>query len=120
MSVLILAGSKACEYDYCLTRSKSDEPDYQILKRIESVIKVETSGSPNLIINNIPHVDLLNAVIYIFSCLGTWFGFVIISFNPINIYKRLKSGETEIQISKRGLHAMIDKRIRRLTQVGRN
>lgn len=69
-----------CIYSYCVTNGRSDSSNYGT-----SAIRVETSAHPNLIVINMPYIDLSNTLVYTLSTLGTWFGLVIIEYNPLTI-----------------------------------
>lgn len=78
-----------CTYSYCITNGyskatklASDSDDEQI-----STIHVESFPSPSIYITYVPNLPFLDFVIYVCSTLGSWFGFVIVSFNPLNVYK---------------------------------
>lgn len=74
----------SCSYSYCVTIGYSDT--HTRVKRTErgSKIRVESPTHPNIYINYFPSVPLLDCIIYILSSLGTWFGLVIISCNPVS------------------------------------
>ena len=85
-----------CSYSYCSTAGYSSKPDFAYSgSNIGSTITVETSTHPNSFMTAFPQVPLLDFVIYVLSSLGTWFGFVIISCNPINLMKSKEPGKDE-------------------------
>lgn len=75
---------RPCKYSYCITLGMA-----RLLKDIKraSYIRVESNPYPNIYINYVASLPFLDFIIYVFSSLGTWFGFVIIQCNPIAIFK---------------------------------
>lgn len=76
---------RPCKYNYCITLGMARV--LQNMKR-ESYIRVESNPYPDIYINYVPSLPFLDFIIYVFSSLGTWFGFVIIKCNPISVFKR--------------------------------
>ena len=85
-----------CHYSYCLTTVDSAKSTFNSL----SSFRVETPANPTSFVTSYPQVPLLDFIIYVLSSLGTWFGFVIISCNPVNLMK------TEEELDKNRLNHM--------------
>ena len=87
-----------CQYDFCITMghaniARNEEPEKRI---IGSAIRVESPGQPNAFINYIPKLPLLDFIIYVMSSLGTWFGLVIISCNPVGFIKQMITSTSSV------------------------
>ena len=78
---------RSCHYSYCITKGQADYP----LKtsNLQSSVRINLPNYPDLIIENIPQIGLLDCIIYVLSTLGTWFGIVLISCNPIHLYHKI-------------------------------
>lgn len=77
-----------CDYNYCLMIGSADTSVAVYGDKVSSTLRVESPGMPYFSITFVPLVPLLDFIIYIFSSLGTWFGFVVISCNPILLIYR--------------------------------
>lgn len=75
-----------CKYAYCITTGKQQKKqEISGISKDVLTIRVETPLYPNISITYVPSLPFLDFIIYIFSSLGTWFGLVIISCNPVNL-----------------------------------
>lgn len=78
-----------CKHSYCITSGYANNAIQLGRSKPGSSIRVESSSSPDVNVQNFPKVTLLDMMIYIFSSLGIWFGFVIISFDPCERMKNI-------------------------------
>ena len=78
-----------CSVSYCLTSGYLGARSTFFSR---SNVRVETSTHPTSFVTSYPQVPLLDFIIYVLSSLGTWFGLVIVSCNPMNL---IKSGERQ-------------------------
>ena len=76
----------ACDYSYCLMLGNQDSSVALNGEAVSSSIRVESPGYPYVVITCVPQIPLLDSIIYVLSSLGTWFGLVIISCNPIKLF----------------------------------
>lgn len=74
---------KPCAYSYCITNGHSKSTKIVNESTDTSFIRIESPPRPNISIEYIPSLPLLDFFIFIFTSLGIWFGFVIININPI-------------------------------------
>lgn len=81
---------KKCDYSYCIMIGHADTTIVLDGTDAGSRIRVESPGFPFVSITYVPQVPLLDTIIYILSSLGTWFGLVIISCNPLVLYYKVK------------------------------
>ena len=81
--------TRLCSYSYCSTVGHSDTPVNIDDSKLGSTIRVESPSSPDTNTTYIPFLPSLDFVIYILSTLGTWFGLVIISCNPVNFIHKV-------------------------------
>lgn len=90
-----------CDYSYCLMIGSADTFVAVYGDIASSTLRVESPGMPYFSITAVPLVPLLDFIIYVFSSLGTWFGFVIISCNPILLICRKKRRSVDRNILRR-------------------
>ena len=77
-----------CKFEFCITDAHIDaKVDHG---KNGSIVRVESAPCPNMVTSNVPNVSLLDFVIYTLSSLGTWFGLVIISCNPLQYVTQAK------------------------------
>lgn len=81
---------RKCHYSYCITTGHayamiSDEG----IEDHSSAIRVESASGPDISVHYYPQMYLLDFIIYIFSSMGTWFGLVIISCNPVTAFTHI-------------------------------
>lgn len=77
-----------CHHHYCLTVGRAvTSIMFKNVQGSGSSILVDAPPYPDTDIIHLPNVPLIDSLIYILSSLGTWFGFVIISCNPISIIR---------------------------------
>lgn len=81
---------RKCHFSYCLTRGKSDFPSLDL--SVQSSIRVNLPDQPDMVIDEVPEIKLLDCIIFVLSTLGTWFGLVIISCNPLKLYRNFRQG----------------------------
>lgn len=79
-----------CIQSYCITAGSADNANEIGSTKPGSTVRVETPGLPDTFIFYQPKVSLLDFMIYVLSSLGTWFGLVIISCNPVVIFSQHK------------------------------
>ena len=71
-----------CRYSYC-----NNVGNYgQRSAKQGTTIRVDSPPGPELRIAAVPMISLLDLFVYASSSLGTWFGFVFITFNPLNLF----------------------------------
>ena len=78
-----------CMYSYCITSGHSKTTKVIVGSSEISFIRIESPPHPNIYIDYVPKLPFLDFFIFIFSSLGTWFGLVIISCNPVLLFKKL-------------------------------
>ena len=94
----------SCEHSYCLTTGHANQYSYGAQG---STIRVEIASAPTNHMEIVPQVPFLDFIIYVLSSLGTWFGLVIISCNPIKgiklyqEYKQKKQVQAQIVDNRR-------------------
>lgn len=95
----------ACDYSYCLMIGNQDSSVALHGEDVSSSIRVESPGYPYFFITCVPQVPLLDSIIYVLSSLGTWFGLVIISCNPIKLFDIFlhKTGKQNFRDERRDL-----------------
>lgn len=74
-----------CTYTYCLTVGHADTSIQFDGEKASSTIRIESPSNPETYTKYFPSLPFLDFIIYVFSSLGTWFGLVIISCNPLGI-----------------------------------
>lgn len=77
---------RSCSYNYCITNGKADNPPDDEPK---SSVRVNMADHPDSLIENLPQIKLLDCIVFVLSTLGTWFGLVLISCNPLNVYFKM-------------------------------
>lgn len=78
---------RSCRYSYCITRGRVGYPSQY--DKLKSSVRINLADNPDSVIENLPQVKLLDCVIFILSTLGTWFGLVLVSCNPLMLYRKL-------------------------------
>lgn len=81
--------ARPCSYSYCSTVGHADTSASLDNSKLGSTIRVESPSSPDTDTTYVPSLPFLDFVIYILSTLGTWFGLVIISCNPVNFIHKV-------------------------------
>src|SRR5688572_27676241 len=54
------------------------------------VFIINLPREPAMTINHLPELRLVEFLVYIFSCFGTWFGLSILHLNPLKLVKTVK------------------------------
>lgn len=112
-----------CVYSYCITVGHVD-PNIDVDGDTQGItIRVESPSNPDTRTKYVPMVTFLDLIIYVMSTLGTWFGLVVISCNPIVIlgvlYDRFKSKMTGIH-EQNVVHHRPNLRIRKVIVIRSN
>lgn len=89
-----------CKYSFCLTTGHADVSTIDQGFKEGASISIESSSYPHTYVTYVPKVPLLDSIIYILSSLGTWFGLVIISCNPMSLWKSAISIYRKIKYRK--------------------
>lgn len=82
-----LCNVMVCQYSYCITSGQMKATKLKQDEEHVSNFKVLSSSYPNIYVIYVASLPFLDFIIYVFSSLGTWFGLVIISLNPIYLFK---------------------------------
>lgn len=107
-----------CHYSYCLTSGHIGAA-IPINGKVtnSSTFRVESPSTPDIYIEYHPNMKFLDLIIFILSSLGTWFGFVVISCNPvprIEIFqKRIIERVTHKRMRRRRMNNIL---LRRMVQ----
>lgn len=97
----------SCKYSFCLVDGHADET-HDLLSG--SFIRVESPLDRNLHVDIVPQVTFLDCLIYVMSTLGTWFGLVIISCNPIILVTKVNQYLSDRRAMKNGFGRRADRR----------
>lgn len=90
----------ACRYSICFTSGHSEISLGKNIVKLGSSIQVDTPSYPDIHVEYVASLPFLELIIYMLSCLGTWFGLVIISCNPLKLIRKFY-GICEDRITRR-------------------
>ena len=105
-----------CKYSYCLTLGQSAVKG-SLGGRPTSSIRMLTPINPTTNIQFFPSLPLLDFIVYILSSLGTWFGLVIISCNPLPYVMMLYTNYNKRRMRRHDRRDLFLRRMRLRTRI---
>lgn len=78
-----------CQHPSCLSQISITSAESEFYPNLRIILF--SPSSPEVIVSEEVAFRLLDYLIYMFSCFGSWFGLCWFSFNPVKLYDQVKS-----------------------------
>lgn len=78
-----------CSHPSCFSQISITNGEAELYPSLRLI--VFTPSSPDIVVTEEPTFPLLDYLIYLFSCFGSWFGLCWFTLNPVKLYDQVKT-----------------------------